>query len=168
MRNESKDMLLAAAFGWLSGMRSMAGPSIVGRRILKVDHAADLLALGAVGEMLVDKHPKTPNRNAREPLVARTLAGAATGAAIMVSGLGPSRSRVLRSRRFRWPSGDGDTAKAAVIGALIGGTMAYISTHATYYLRRVVADRTEAPNVVLGAAEDAIVYGTGIALSREL
>jgi hypothetical protein len=168
MRYRNKDLLLAAAFGWLSGMRSMAGPATAGRKLVKDPHIADLLAVGAAGEMLVDKHPATPNRNAPAPLAGRVMMGALTGASIVVSGAGWRPGAHLRSRRYRHRLSEGETLEAAAAGAVIGGTIAFISTHVSYHMRRYIGERTSLPNVALGAAEDVVVYATAIALADNL
>jgi uncharacterized membrane protein len=162
------DLLLATAFGWLCGMRSMAGPAIVGRRLVIDRTAARALAVGAVGELLIDKYPRVPDRKSPPTLAARVLSGAATGAAIVLSGAGSNRHVALRSRRrFRLLS-NGDALRAAAAGALAGGAGAALSTYATYHARRWAGERSGVPDVALGAAEDAIVYGTGLMLARPL
>jgi uncharacterized membrane protein len=169
MKNESKDLALAAGFGWLCGMRSMSGPAIVGSRVLRNRFVAGALAVGAAGEVIVDKHPKVPNRNTLEPLLARTASGAFTGAAVMVTGAGWSRhARFLRSRRIGWPPNDRETLAAALMGAAVGGAAAFVATHASYHMRRMAAQRTGAPNLALGVAEDAVVYTAGIGLAQQL
>src|SRR4051812_45813284 len=117
MKYRSTDLVLAAAFGWLSGMRSMSGPAAVGRRLLRNQHARNLLAVGAIGEMIVDKHPSTPNRNAREPLAARTMAGAVSGAAIMVSGSGWRRDLPFKTTRHLHHLDDSELIESAIVGA---------------------------------------------------
>ena len=146
----------------------MAGPAIVGRRLLKNERIGDVLAVCAAGEMLVDKHPACPNRNTAQPLAARTVTGALTGAAIMVSGAGWSPRGPLRSRSASLPLGSNDVVAAAAVGALIGGVTAFVSTHVTYRMRRRVSESTGAPNVAIGAVEDAMVYTTGVLLASEL
>ena len=168
MRYQTKDLLLAGAFGWLTGMRSMAGPATVGRKLLRVPHAADLLAAAAAGEMLVDKHPATPNRNTAAPLAARTIAGAATGAAIVLTGSGWRRGTYLKPRRYRHHLSHGEAVEAAAVGAIIGGVFAFAATHMSYRARKLVGEKTNAPNVALGAAEDILVYGAAITLSDAL
>lgn len=168
MRYHTQDLLLAAAYGWLCGMRSMSGPATAGRKLIREHHVANLLATGAAGEMLVDKHPATPNRNAPMPLAGRVIMGAATGAGIVVSGAGWRRDTHLRNRSYRRHLSDGQLMESAAVGAIIGGAVAFISTHVSYHMRKSVAERTKAPNVMLGAAEDALVYGTAIALAESL
>jgi uncharacterized membrane protein len=146
----------------------MAGPSTVGRKLIRTAHVGNVLATGAAGEMLADKHPSTPNRNSAAPLAARTIAGAATGAAIVVSGAGWRRDPYLRSRRYRHHLYGTETIEAAAVGAIVGGICAFIGTHASYHMRKYASARTAAPNVVLGAVEDVVVYATAIALADTL
>ncbi len=169
MHYQSKDLVLAGAFGWLCGMRSMSGPALVSRKLIKNDAVVAAFGVGAVGEMLADKHPEMPNRTDPAPLMGRVLLGAATGAAILLSGVGSSRRVPLRSRRFRWPRSDADAAAAVAIGGLIGGATAYLSTHVCYQVRKSLSEKADAPqNLALGAAEDAITYGAGLILANEL
>ena len=165
-----RDLTLAAAFGWLCGMRSMAGPATAGRRLVKNDLAKNALALGAAGEMLFDKHPAAPNRNSPPALAGRIMMGAATGAAIVVSGQGASRrATFLKSRRRRpWLIDDGTMFPAAVLGAVIGGVTAAIGTHVSYHARKWVSERTEAPNAAIGAGEDVLVYATAVLLAERV
>jgi uncharacterized membrane protein len=168
MRYHSTDLILAGAFGWLCGMRSMAGPAVVGRKVIRGNEPLrNMLAVGAAGEMLVDKHPSIPNRNTAAPLAARTAAGAATGAAIMLSS-GWRPGSPLRTRRYRMPMSHSDALQSVAIGAVIGGASAFIGTHASFHMRRMVSERTGAPNVLLGAAEDAVVYGAALLLAESL
>lgn len=168
MRYHTTDLVLAGAFGWLCGMRSMAGPAIVGRKLIRGNEPLKtMLAAGAAGEMLVDKHPECPNRNTAAPLAARTAAGAATGAAIMLSS-GWKTGSPLRTRRYRMPMSQSDALQSVAIGAIVGGATAFIGTHASYQMRRLVSARTGAPNVMLGVAEDVLTYGAGLLLSQSL
>jgi uncharacterized membrane protein len=165
MRYRSTDLVLAAAFGWLTGMRSMAGPAVAGRKLLRNYHARNALAVGAIGEMIADKHPATPNRNAREPLAVRTVAGAATGAMIMISGSGWRTDLPFRTRRRMHHLDDAELVQSAMVGAMVGGATAFISTHVSYHVRRKLSEKTKASNVVLGMAEDAVVYGAATGFS---
>lgn len=146
----------------------MAGPAIVGRKLIRGNEPLKtMLAAGAAGEMMIDKHPSCPNRNSAAPLAARTAAGAATGAAIMLSS-GWKTGSPLRARRYRMPMSQSDALQNVAIGAVIGGAAAYVGTHASYQMRRLVSARTEAPNGVLGIVEDLLVYGSGLLLSQGL
>ena len=169
MKIQSKDLILAAAFGWLCGMRSMAGPATVGRKTLKSDLAKNALALGAAGEMLFDKSPVAPNRNSPPALMGRVLMGAATGAAIVVSGQGRTRASFLKSRRRNpFPMDDQTALASAAIGAAIGGITAAIGTEVSFRARQWVTKRTEAPNAAIGATEDVLVYATAVLLSEHV
>jgi hypothetical protein len=151
-------------------MRSMAGPAAAGRRLVKSDIAKNALAVGAAGEMMFDKHPAAPNRTSPPALMGRVMMGAATGAAIVVSGQGASRrATFLRSRRRRpWLIDDGTTLTGAAVGALIGGAAAAVATHASFHARKWVTARTDAPGAAVGAGEDVLVYATAILLAGHI
>ncbi|HJX87294.1 MAG TPA: DUF4126 family protein, partial [Gemmatimonadales bacterium] len=89
-------LLLALALGVLAGLRSMTPPAVVAwaARLghLELDPtplaflgsavAAWLFAAAALGELVGDKLPFTPNRTRRGPFVARLLTGALSGGAL--------------------------------------------------------------------------------------
>jgi uncharacterized membrane protein len=100
----------------------------------------------ALGELIADKLPNIPDRVAPAPLLGRVAAGALVG--VMIGG------RTGRSR--------GELA-------IIGGFVAFGSTHATYRMRRALSERLPAAAAAL--VEDAIVVGaalTGGAMLRSL
>src|SRR5512140_1497258 len=84
--------------GVLSGMRSAAGPTLavwqlrdvrasrrdrLARRLLAGEHAPQVAAVLAAGELLADKYPRIPNRTAPPALLARAAAGALAAAALV-------------------------------------------------------------------------------------
>ena len=127
MRDETREtltplILLAAA----SGARTMTGIAAS-----TTSRAARALA---VGELIVDKLPNTPNRTDPALLLGRIAAGAVVGA--MVGG---------RTRRDR------------VASAVVGGLVAFASAHVTYRLRRSLSRHLPATAAAL--VEDVIVVG---------
>jgi uncharacterized membrane protein len=98
----------------------------------------------AAVELIVDKVPSVPNRVDPALILGRIAAGALVG--VVVGG------RTGRNR--------GELA-------LIGGLIAFASTHATYRMRRALSDRL--PSMAAALIEDAIVVGAaavGAALLR--
>ena len=155
--------LLAAGLGAVVGVRSMTGPMLISRALLRrgasIPHrglvarlASRPLANGltafAVGEMVGDKFKRMPDRT-RAPLLGMRLAsGALAGAAV-----GRLHSR--------------NTAAAAAVGA----AAALAVTFASLFVRRRLARATHlSPGIALGlvgAAEDAAVLAGGHALTRK-
>lgn len=148
----------AIGLGVLAGMRSMAAPAIVSRRLAQEGHsdslglpfnllassrAATLLLLPALGEMVADKLPMTPARIELPPLLGRIGSGALVGAAI------------YRARK-----------QNLLVGLLVGALSALVSTYITYYLRRTLGEQFDIPDFALAIAEDALVVAGGLALLR--
>jgi len=137
-------MAAPALVAQLSRKGALAGlPSslafVTGPRFLR---SASVLA---VGELVADKLPFTPNRTAADPLLGRALMGGASGAVIC-----------LAKRR------------SVLAGALIGATAAAGSAYGAYELRRQAVQRLRLPDIVIALAEDAVVGAAGAALVSRL
>jgi uncharacterized membrane protein len=139
--------ITAAALGAVAGARSMAAPAVIARalprgpaprqspgRQLASPVAARVLTVLSLGELVADKLPGVPNRNAPFPLLGRALSGALVGATVGAAA-------------------GGGRARNGAIGAIA----AVLATEATYLARRQVGERTGLPSAVLGALEDAAV-----------
>jgi uncharacterized membrane protein len=149
----------AALLGALAGMRSMAAPAVVAQLSRKgalaglpgplafVTGSRFLTASSvlAVGELVADKLPFTPNRTAAGPLLGRALMGAASGAVI------------CSSRR-----------RSVLAGAIIGATAALGAAYGAYELRGQAGRRLRVPDMVVALAEDALVGAAGAALVSRL
>jgi uncharacterized membrane protein len=143
----------AAAIGAVSGLRSMSGPAIVAEaagthRIdlrgtplawLGSGHALRTSALLAVGELVVDKLPSTPDRLNPASLIFRALSGAMCGYAIC----GRESSKLEK-----WGS------------AAVGATAALAASWAGSSYRK----HTKLPKIAAALAEDAVAMATGAAL----
>jgi uncharacterized membrane protein len=92
----------------------------------------------AAAELIADKVPSVPDRVDPALILGRIAAGALVGVAVA--------GRTERNR--------GELA-------LIGGLIAFASTHATYRLRRALSDRL--PSIAAALVEDAIVVGAAAA-----
>jgi uncharacterized membrane protein len=147
-------LLLGAA----TGLRSMAAPSQLSRRVRRdrsTAHAPGrwiggpavyrLLQLAAIGEMIVDKLPTTPDRIAPGPLAGRVVLGSASGA---------------QAARLEGTS--------SVRGALLGAVGAAAGAYAGYHARRWLVRRAGLPDVAVALCEDvvAILLARG-ALTRQ-
>lgn len=151
--------LLAAGFGALVGARSMLGPMLISRALVRRGASvprsgivgrlasrpvANALTALAVSEMAGDKYTRMPNRTAVPLLGMRMGASALAGAAV---------GRL----HHRSPLGF-----AAV--ALAAGTVA---TFATLFLRRRLARTTRLPLSAAGLVEDIAAVTAGYSLARK-
>jgi uncharacterized membrane protein len=148
---------IAAAFGAVAGARALTAPAALARTLARnpaprespgrqlADPAvARVLSIVALGELVADKLPGVPNRNAALPLLGRAASGALVGAAV---GTGARGGRAA--------------------GAAIGATAAVLAAEATYRARRQTGQRTGLPDAVLGALEDlAVLAMAGWAAAR--
>ena len=149
--------LKAAGLGVIAGMRSMGAPALVSAylvrspspalaesplRWLGTPQAAGVFRWLALGEMVGDKLPMTPARIAAAPLTGRAVLGGVSAAALCLA--------------------EGERVE---IGAVIGLVAAVGSSFSCYYFRRWAGQRG-APDLVLGAAEDALAYGVGARVMR--
>jgi uncharacterized membrane protein len=149
----------AALLGVLAGMRSMAAPAALGQLSRKgalagvsgplvlVTHSkfATAASLLAVGELVADKLPFTPNRTAAGPLLGRALTGGFGGA-------------VICSAKRR----------SVLAGTLIGAAAAVGAAYGAYELRRQAVRRLRLPDAVIALAEDTLAGVTAAALISRL
>lgn len=156
MSETTMTLALAAGVGTIAGMRSMAAPALVSRRLsqqtvrrrdavpfLSSSRAATLLTALAAGEMVADKTPFVPDRVAPMALAGRALSGALTAAAVA-----------------------GRRGKVSLGAALIASAAAVGSAFCAYTLRRAAGRSTRVPDAVFGLVEDAIVLAAGTRLAR--
>src|SRR5690242_6943391 len=118
----------AAAMGMIAGLRSLTAPALVSvaanrctlplrrsrLRFLGGSRAAFALGALAIGELIADKLPSTPNRTIPGSLAARIASGATCGAAISMS-----------------------ERECVAVGAVLGGIAAAGGTFAGYQLRKL-------------------------------
>ncbi|MCO5947570.1 DUF4126 family protein [Mucilaginibacter flavidus] len=142
--------------GILAGMRTTSAPVIACQilskhpskhlagsplRFMQSPNAALGMKLLALGEVVGDKLPNTPNRIAVGGVVGRCLAGSLAGASIYKA-----------------------TGNNALVGALLGSAVALGCTFGSYYLRRFVVAKTDIFDPYIGAIEDVVVAGAGAVL----
>lgn len=139
--------------GFVSGLRSMLGPSLVSNRVAQTQpralkdsplhfmtepRAATALKVMAAGEMVADKLPGMPDRIQPLVLSGRALSGALAGATI-------------HSARGRSP----------IAGAIMGGLAAIVGAYVGFTLRTAMIRRVGAPNTVAGVVEDVASLALG-------
>jgi uncharacterized membrane protein/uncharacterized protein (UPF0548 family) len=142
-------ILTPLGLGVLAGMRSMSAPTLVSRRLsqapgprkdplsvaLSKPWVPKVLGALALGELVVDKLPKTPPRVKLFPLAGRVLTGVVAAASSVA----------------------GQKKGVVALAAVLGGAAAVASSWAFYSLRTVATRRWRIPNVAAAFAEDALV-----------
>ncbi|MEX2531920.1 MAG: hypothetical protein WD960_14220 [Gemmatimonadota bacterium] len=152
----TRSLRTAAGLGVATGLRSIQGLAWISRtlagrrpargaghleRILSHDLVAGTLALAAVGELAVDKHPSIPARIQPSALLARAAAGAAVGSV-----------SVGRHRQL--------------LGAVTGAGCAVAGAYAGWFLRRAAGRVTLLPDIAVALAEDALAISLASRLAR--
>lgn len=147
----------AAALGAVAGMRSMAAPAAVSRRLASGDGEPDgeierllahpaapwVLGIASAAEHVADKLPATPNRTDPGPLGGRIASGALCGAVV--------------ARR---------AGESAAVGALVGALAAAAATYAAYEVRRALTADAGLPDLPVALAEDVAAVAVAEAALR--
>ena len=148
--------------GAASGMRSAAGPALAAwqlrdvrsrrrhrapRRLLAADHAPEIAAVLALGELVADKLPAMPNRTDLASIIGRAAAGGLAAVALL-----PPRS----------------SPRVLIAHGLIGASAAIIAAHLSFRARRRLAHGNGANGRMIGLAEDALTYAGGALALRRL
>ncbi len=172
-RHDSTTLWMAAGFGAISGIRSMAGIALLswgrhhrpGGTLRRLGEMAALRLSGnhrittllarryvdtvtatlAAGEMTADKVADLPPRTELPALLGRAAFGALSGLAVAE----------LR---------DGPRALAATTGAL----SAIASAHLFYQVRKAATDQSSIPDWAIGLAEDVLILIGGKRLIDQL
>jgi uncharacterized membrane protein len=148
---------LAIGIGSIAGLRSLTAPAMVSACVrrkelklrtprlgfLKSGNAGKAFTAVAIGELVADKLPFTPNRTRAPLLAARIAAGALCGAALYSSNKRPIAQ-----------------------GAVLGGLGAVAGSFAGIEVRRRLGRGLHLPDAALGAAEDALAITGGLAILR--
>jgi uncharacterized membrane protein len=159
--NVNNAYLLLGCFiiGIIAGLRSLTAPALVswaahiGWLDLSGSHlhflgstaAAIVLSLLALGELVMDKLPKTPNRTSSGPLVFRVITGGFSGAVICVS-----------------------AHQSLVIGVILGSLGGIVGAFAGYGIRRRLVKNSGHPDFAVAIAEDIIAIAGGFLLVSHL
>jgi uncharacterized membrane protein len=153
--NSTTVYVLAFGIGVIAGLRSMTAPAVVawaahlqwldlhGTRLsfLGSPVTVGIITLLAVGELVADKLPGTPNRTTAIPLFCRILTGALCGAAICVGGGG-----------------------TVPFGAAVGAVGGVAGAFAGYSVRHALVQNLKLRDRVVAVAEDLIAIGCGLLL----
>lgn len=141
----------AASLGAVAGLRALTAPALFGyfassgnnenlkNNVLASPKVSATVGLLAVGELVSDKLPFTPNRTEIPGLTARIVSGAFVGGSIC-------------ARR----------KKSVLTGAIIGAVSAVAAAYAGQNIRRIISEESGVPSAAIGAVEDAIAIGIGI------
>jgi uncharacterized membrane protein len=139
-------LLLAFLIGIFAGLRSLTAPAVTAWAVymgwLKLEGPLSLigsfpsvviLTLLAIGELVADKLPKTPNRTAPLGLIARLVTGGMTGACVTAAG-----------------------GQGAFPGALLGAVGAVVGCFGGYQVRKRLVRALRAPDIYVALCEDLV------------
>jgi uncharacterized membrane protein len=149
----------AVGIGVIAGLRSMTAPAAVcwaahlhwldfpGSRLsfMGSTGAVAIVTLLAVGELIADKLPSTPNRTSIGPLAVRAIAGAFCGAAFGAAG-----------------------GVSILLGGVAGAVGAIAGAFAGYEVRHRLVQNLRLPDIAVAVAEDLIAIGGGFLLAGRL
>ena len=137
----------AVGIGVVAGLRSLTAPAVVSwaahlgwlnlhgspLAFMGSTWATAIFSLLAIGELVADKLPKTPNRTAFAPLLARILTGGLCGACLCVS-----------------------ANQSLVVGAMLGALGAVIGTFGGYKIRRGLVRKLNIQDIFVALLEDLV------------
>jgi uncharacterized membrane protein len=139
-------LLLAFLIGLFAGLRSLTAPAATAWAAhlgwLKLERPLSLIGslpavviftLLAIGELVADKLPKTPNRTSAVPLIARAVMGALTGACVAVGG-----------------------GQSAIAGAVLGIVGSIVGAFGGYQVRKRLVKALGAPDIYVALLEDVV------------
>jgi uncharacterized membrane protein len=154
--NPSEVFLLAFLIGVIAGLRTMTAPAVVAwaanRHWLNL-HNSPLAFMGstaavavftvlALGELVVDKLPSTPNRTRLLGLIGRSVLGGLSGAAVAASG-----------------------EQSIALGVVLGVAGAIAGAFTGYEVRRRLVRTLKVPDFVIALFEDAVAIGGGLLIA---
>lgn len=145
-------LLFAFLIGLLAGLRSLTPPASVawavhlgwlklGQRLSLIGSlpAVIILSVLAIGEIIVDKLPNTPNRTAPLGLIARIVTGGFTGACVSLGG-----------------------GQSAYVGAALGLIGGIAGCFAGYHVRAWLVRSLGQPDFNIALLEDLIAIGESL------
>jgi uncharacterized membrane protein len=151
--NPSQVLLLAFLIGVIAGLRTMTAPAVVAwaanQHWLNLHNsplafmgstaAVAIITVLALGELVVDKLPSTPNRTRVLGLIGRSVLGGLSGAAVAASG-----------------------AQSIAPGAVLGVTGGIAGAFAGYEVRKRLVRAIKVPDFVIALLEDAVAIVGGL------
>jgi uncharacterized membrane protein len=151
--NPSRVLLLAFLIGGVAGLRTMTAPTVVAwaaKRHWLTLHNSPLAFMGstpavivftvlALGELVVDKLPSTPNRTELLGLAGRSLFGGLAGAAVASAG-----------------------AQSMALGAVLGAAGGIAGAFAGFQVRRRLVRALKVPDISIALLEDAVAIVGGL------
>ena len=154
MKNrKSESFVKIIGISAIAGMRAMTAPALVSHYLqshpsrklqrtklgfMQTRQAAAICKVLAVGEIIGDKLPMTPNRTEAGGLVGRGVSGALVGATLALA-----------------------QRKNHLVGASIGMVSALGATYISFLLRKKLTEETPISGLVWGALEDLLAVKSG-------
>ena len=149
----SSVLFLAFLIGVIAGLRTMTAPAVVAwaahRHWLNLLNsplafmgstaAVAVFAVLALGELVVDKLPSTPNRTKLPGLIGRSVLGGLSGACVAVAG-----------------------AQSIAPGAIFGVAGGIVGAFAGYEVRTRLVRALKVPDFVIALLEDAVAIAGGL------
>lgn len=146
-------LALCFLIGCVAGLRSMTAPAIVcAAAYLHWIHPEEtplafmasvaalwIFAIFAIGELIVDKLPKTPARTAPMGVIARIVTGALCGATVAAS-----------------------SGRSIGMGALLGATGGVFGAFAGYNIRHGIVIYMNVPDIIIAVIEDLLAISGGL------
>ena len=142
-------LLFAFLIGFFAGLRSLMAPATTAWAVqvgwLRLERplsligstpAVVILTALAIGELVVDKLPKTPSRTSPPGLIARILTGGITGACVAVSG-----------------------AQGALLGAMLGAVGGVVGCFMGHRARTGLVKALGTPDIYVALLEDLVAVG---------
>ncbi|HET6977444.1 MAG TPA: DUF4126 family protein [Pyrinomonadaceae bacterium] len=142
-------LLFAFLIGLFAGLRSLTPPAAVAWAVhlgwLKLARplsligslpAVIILSLLALGELIVDKLPSTPNRTAPPGLIARIVTGGLTGACVSVGG-----------------------GQSALVGSVLGLLGGIVGCFGGYHARAWLVKSLRQQDFYVALVEDLVAIG---------
>ena len=151
--NPSQVLVLAFLIGVIAGLRAMTAPAVVAwaaNRHWLNPHSSPLAFVGstaavaifavlALGELVVDKLPSTPNRTKLLGLIGRSVTGGLSGAAVAAS-----------------------RTQSIALGAVLGVVGGIVGAFAGYEVRTRLVRALKVPDFVIALLEDAVAIAGGL------
>jgi len=151
--NLSQVLPLAFLIGVIAGLRAVTAPALVAwaanRHWLNLDNsplafmgstaAVAVLTVLALGELVADKLPSTPNRTGLPGLIGRGVLGGLSGAGVAAA-----------------------VAQSIALGAVLGAAGGIAGAFAGYEVRTRLVRTLKVPDFVIALLEDAVAIAGGL------